>query len=54
MDSRFSQSARLYTIGMLAANFLEFAEAEKPTNYFEQSIETIPMGRNEQNSAGYK
>ena len=54
MDSRFSQSARLYMIGMIAAQFVEYAEAEKPTNYFSQTMETIPEGRTTQNSAGYR
>ena len=54
MDSRFSQSARLYMIGMLAAQFVEYAEAEKPTNYFPNTVETIPDGLSEKNSAKHK
>lgn len=53
MDSRFSQSARLCTIGMIAASFVEYAEAEKPTDFFAQQVETIPEGRTDQNSPNY-
>ena len=42
------------TLGVLAANFVEYAKAEKPTNYFEQKKEVIPEGRTIQNGGGYR
>ena len=39
------------TLGVLAANFVK---AEKPTNYFEQSRESIPEGRTVSNGGGFK
>jgi len=54
MDSRFSQSARLYMIGMIAAQFVEHAWAEKPSDFYPEVIETIAEGRTSMNSAGYR
>jgi len=41
---------------MLAASFVEAAEkgSNKPTKYNRTPVETIPLGRTDQNNAGYK
>ena len=54
MNSRFSQSARMCTIAMVATQFVEYASAEKPSDFYPEPIETIPDGRSPTNSAGYR
>ena len=48
----YNQSTRMFVLGTLAAQFVEFAEAEKPDNYNPSIQETILGGRTQQNGGG--
>ena len=48
----FNQNTRLFVLGTLAAQCLDYANAEKPTNYVSSVQETIAEGRTQQNGGG--
>ena len=48
----YNQATRLFVIGTLAAECLEYAMAEKPENYNSLTQEVITEGRTQQNGGG--